>query len=174
MILDGTDNFETRYLLNDFAVREGIPWVYGAAVGSYGIVMPILPERSACLACIYPEPPSGSQPTCETAGVLNPVTSAIASLQVAAALKILVSGDAPRRITTLDVWEGTVRQIDMPDRDPDCPACGRKQYRYLDQRRRTPISLCGRNAVQIHERMRPLDLEQLRRELSLVGRRARQ
>jgi molybdopterin-synthase adenylyltransferase len=169
LILDGTDNFETRYLINDFAVREEIPWVYGAAVGSYGIVMPVLPGKSACLACVYPEPPSGSQPTCETAGVLGPLTSAIASLQTAAALKILVTGDAPRRITTLEVWAGWTRQISMPERDPDCPCCGRQEFRYLNPQRRTPISLCGRNAVQIHERTRPLDLEQLRRELSPLG-----
>jgi molybdopterin-synthase adenylyltransferase len=169
LILDGTENCETRYLLNDYCVREGIPWIYGAAVGSYGIVMPVLPDSSACLACVYPEPPSGAQPTCETAGVLGPLTSAIASLQVAAALKILATGDAPRRILTLDVWEGTVRHVDMPARDPQCPACGLHEYRYLDQPKRTPISLCGRNAVQIHERTRPLDLEQLRRDLSAVG-----
>jgi len=169
LILDGTDNFETRYLLNDYAVRESIPWVYGAAVGSYGIVMPVLPGRTACLACVYPEPPSGAQPTCETAGVLGPLTSAIASLQVAAALRILATGDASRRILTLDVWDGVLRQIEMPDRDPECDACGRRTYRYLDQLRRTPISLCGRNAVQIHERTRPLDLEQLRHDLAPAG-----
>ena len=81
MILDGTDNFETRYLLNDFAVKRGIPWVYGAAVGSYGLKMSVVPGQTPCLRCVYPEPPGGAQPTCETAGVLGPVTAAIASLQ---------------------------------------------------------------------------------------------
>ena len=89
VILDGTDNFETRYLINDFAVSRGIPWIYGAAVGSYGLAMPVIPGRTACLRCVYPEPPSGAQPTCETAGVLNVIISAVASLQVADALKIL-------------------------------------------------------------------------------------
>jgi adenylyltransferase/sulfurtransferase len=89
VVLDATDNFETRYLINDYCIREGIPWIYGAAVGSYGITMPILPGESACFRCVYPEPPSGAQPTCETAGVLGPVTSAIGSLQAAEALKIL-------------------------------------------------------------------------------------
>jgi len=89
VILDGTDNFDTRYLINDFAVSRAIPWIYGAAVGSYGLTMPVIPGRTACLRCVYPQPPGGAQPTCETAGVLNPIISAIASLQVADALKIL-------------------------------------------------------------------------------------
>src|SRR5207302_10024461 len=89
LILDGTDNFETRYLINDFAVSRGIPWVYGAAVGSYGLTMPVIPGHTACLRCVYPEPPSGVQPTCETAGVLNVIVSAVASFQVADALRIL-------------------------------------------------------------------------------------
>ena len=93
-ILDGTDNFETRLLINDYSVRESVPWIYGAAVGSYGIAMPILPDDSACIRCVYPEPPSGVQPTCETAGVLGPVTSLIGSIQAMEALKIL----AGRRI----------------------------------------------------------------------------
>ena len=89
VILDGTDNFETRFLINDFAVSRGIPWIYGAAVGSYGLTMPVIPGRTACLRCVYPAPPAGAQPTCETAGILNAVVSAVASLQVADALKIL-------------------------------------------------------------------------------------
>ena len=92
VILDGTDNFGTRYLINDFAVSRGIPWVYGAAVGSYGLTMPIIPGRTACLRCVYPDPPAGAQPTCETAGVLNVIVSAVASLQAADALKILCGG----------------------------------------------------------------------------------
>src|SRR5205823_14470986 len=82
VILDGTDNFETRYLINDFAVSRGVPWIYGAAVASYGITMPVLPGHTACLRCVYPEPPAGAQPTCETAGVLNAIVSAVASFQV--------------------------------------------------------------------------------------------
>src|SRR5579872_6868819 len=123
VILDGTDNFDARYLINDFAVSRGIPWIYGAAVGSYGITMPVIPRSTACLRCVYPEPPAGAQPTCETAGVLNVVVSLVASLQAADALKIL-SGHADcvrARITTADVWNGGIRQIDGPQRDPDCP-----------------------------------------------------
>lgn len=171
LLLDGTDNFETRYLLNDFAVREKIPWIYGAAVGSYGLTMPVIPGRSACLRCVYPDPPTGIQPTCETAGVLNTVTAAVAALQVAGALRIL-SGDGSGLalcITTLDVWSGGIRQINQPEPQPDCPTCGRGNFEYLDGERRAPISLCGRNAVQIHERSRPLDLEQLRSRLAPLG-----
>ena len=115
LILDGTDNFETRYLINDYAVSRGIPWIYGAAVGSYGLSMPVIPGRTACLRCVYPDPPAGAQPTCETAGVLNSITAAIAAIQVADALKILCGqGDTVRRrITTIDVWEGTVRQVEQ-------------------------------------------------------------
>jgi molybdopterin/thiamine biosynthesis adenylyltransferase len=171
LLLDGTDNFETRYLVNDFAVSRSIPWIYGAAVGSYGLVMPVLPGVTACLRCIYPEPPSGAQPTCETAGVLNSITSAIASLQVAEALKLLAgrSDLVSRRITTVDVWSGVIRQIDQPAPRPDCPCCGLKQFVYLDGSRRAPISLCGQNAVQIHERSRPIDLDDLRRRLEPLG-----
>ena len=128
LILDGTDNFETRYLINDFAVSRGIPWIYGAAVGSYGLTMPVIPGRTACLRCVYPEPPSGVQPTCETAGVLNAIVSAVASLQVADALKIL-SGQPDlvcARLTTIDVWEGDIRRIEGPPMDPECPACARR------------------------------------------------
>ena len=171
LILDGTDNFETRFLINDAAVESGIPWIYGAAVGSYGIKMPILPGRTACFRCVYPEPPPGAQPTCETEGVLAPVTAAIAALQVADALKILAAGGSAvdARITTVDVWSGTLRQMDAPERDPGCPCCVRRQFPYLDGSRRAPISLCGRNAVQIHERARPVDLPELAERLGAVA-----
>jgi adenylyltransferase/sulfurtransferase len=171
VILDGTDNFETRMLINDYAVRENVPWIYGAAVGSYGIAMPVLPNDSACLRCVYPDPPSGAQPTCETAGVLGPVTSLIGSLQAMEALKIL-SGRAAavrRKIFTADLWNGPLRETSMPERDPDCPACGRREFAYLEGQRRAPVSLCGRNAVQIHERSRPLNLAALAERLSVVG-----
>jgi adenylyltransferase/sulfurtransferase len=169
-ILDGTDNFETRYLINDFAVSRGIPWIYGAAVGSYGIAMPVIPGRTACLRCVYPEPPAGPQPTCETAGILNAIVSAVASLQVADALKIL-SGHADlvrARITTIDVWEGGIRQIDAPP-DADCPACARREFPYLEESTRPPVILCGRDAVQVRERARPIDLEELRARLEPLG-----
>src|SRR5438270_13386648 len=145
LILDGADNFETRYLINDYCVSRQSPWIYGAAVGSYGVTMPVLPEQSACFCCVYPEPPEGSQPTCETAGVLNSVTAIVAALQVADALKLLCTGSLDPRLTTVDVWSGAMRRIELPARDHDCPACGHRQFPYLDGDRRSPISLCGRN-----------------------------
>lgn len=170
VILDGTDNFETRFLMNDFSVHAGIPWIYGAAVGSYGITMPVLPGDSACFRCIYPEAPAGLQPTCETAGILGPVTSLIGSMQTMDALQILSGRGASvrRKILTADLWNGPVREMAIPDRDPDCPCCGRRQFVWL-QGRRAPVSLCGRNAVQIHERQRPLDLSQLAQRLDGLG-----
>ena len=169
VVLDGTDNFETRYLLNDWSIVRGVPWIYGAAVGSYGLTMPVLPGRSACFACVYPSPPAGVQPTCETAGVLGPVTAAIGALQAAAAIKILAGGEPALRIATIDVWEGIVRQIAMPGRDPDCRVCAHRRFDYLAAVHRAPVSLCGRNAVQIHERRRPIDLAALGEQLAPLG-----
>ena len=171
LILDGTDNFETRYLINDWAVQANKPWLYGAAVGSYGIVMPVIPNRTSCLACVYPEPPVTAQPTCETEGVLGPLTATIAALQAALALQLLATGSLPAntKITTVDLWSGRIRQIDQPPPDPACTVCGARQFRHLDGRRRAPISLCGRNAVQIHERARPLNLRELAVRLGTAG-----
>jgi adenylyltransferase/sulfurtransferase len=170
VILDGTDNFETRLLINDYSVREGIPWIYGAAVASYGIAMPVIPGDSACFRCIYPEPPAGAQPTCETAGVLGPVTSLIGSIQAMEAMKILSGRPAAvrRRIFTADLWHGPIRETAMPPRDADCPCCGRRDFTFLNGRR-APVSLCGRNAVQIHELRRPLDLVELAARLNGLG-----
>jgi molybdopterin-synthase adenylyltransferase len=169
LILDGTDNFETRYLVNDFAVDRTVPWIYGAAVGSYGIVMPVMPGESACLRCIYPDPPAGAQPTCETAGVLGAVTALIASLQVAAAIQILCGARPAPKITTVDIWTGEIRQLTQPGPVAVCPACGLRVFPYLNGERRAPVSLCGQNAVQIHERARPLELRDLAVRLAPLG-----
>jgi adenylyltransferase/sulfurtransferase len=169
LILDGADNFETRYLVNDYAVDRGRPWIYGAAVASYGITMSIVPGQTACLRCIYPDPPSGAQPTCETAGVLGSVAALIASLQVGEAIKILCGGEPSRKITTADVWSGEIRQVAQPRPSDDCPACARREFPYLTGKQRAPVSLCGRNAVQIHERARPLDLQDLAARLMPLG-----
>ena len=171
LVLDGTDNFDTRYLINGYAVQSAIPWIYGGAVGSYGLAMPVIPGRTACFECIYPEPPSGAQPTCETAGVVNTLTAVVAAWQTSLALKIITNGAASveARITTIDVWDGTVRQVAMPDPDPNCPACVLHTCRHLQGEGRPPISLCGRNAVQIHDRRRPLDLAALAARLAPLG-----
>jgi adenylyltransferase/sulfurtransferase len=170
LILDGTDNFETRYLLNDISVKLDIPWVYGAALGSYGIVMPVVPGVGPCFACVYPEPPAGPQETCDVNGILASTTAAVASLQVAAALRLIVGWpDFACRIQTLDVWSGSLRQMSAGARDKDCVVCGRRDFRYLDGYKRTPVSLCGRNAVQIHELARPLNLMDLAVRLRPLG-----
>jgi molybdopterin/thiamine biosynthesis adenylyltransferase len=168
VILDGTDNFEARFLINDYAVSRGIPWIYGAAVGSYGIAMPVIPGSTACLRCVYPTPPGGVQPTCETAGVLNVIVSAVASIQVAAALKLLCGREVRGRITTVDVWEGGIRQIEAPPRDPECPCCGRREFPYLAESSRGPVTLCGRNAVQIAGRA-AIELNELAARLAPLG-----
>jgi molybdopterin-synthase adenylyltransferase len=169
LILDGTDNFDTRYLINEFSVQRGIPWIYGGAVGSYGITMPVIPGSTCCFSCLYPQPPAGIQPTCETAGVLNTLTSAIASLQVSVALQLLCDRQPEPRVTTLDLWSGGVRQIPLPPARADCQVCGLRQFSHLEGQRRAPITLCGRNAVQIHDRERPLDLLLLKEQLLPLG-----
>jgi molybdopterin-synthase adenylyltransferase len=174
VILDATDNFETRYLINEYAVSKSIPWIYGAAVGSYGVAMPVLPGLTACFACVYPNPPSGVQPTCETAGVLSSITSMIAAVQVAAALRIVTGTSretlgSELRMSTADVWKGSLRSRPLYRRDSQCSVCALGEYPHLEGTRRIPISLCGRDAVQIHERDRPLDLAQLRAVLEPLG-----
>lgn len=170
LVLDATDNFETRYLINDWCVTRAVPWIYGGAVGSYGLAMPIIPGRTACFECIYPEPPTGAQPTCETAGVVNTITALVAAWQTSLAYRLLAGEqEIEARITTFDVWAGQTRHIAMPSRDPECPACGRRTCRHLSGEGRPPISLCGRNAVQIHDRKRPVDLPALARTLAPLG-----
>ncbi len=170
LVLDGTDNFETRYLINDVSVKHACPWIYGAAIGSYGIVAPLFPDLGPCFACIYPNPPAGSQPTCDTSGILASTTAAVASLQVAAGLRRLVGWpDFKCRIQTLDVWNGPARSVEVGDRDPSCSVCALREFHYLEGQRRVPVSLCGRNAVQLHDRARPLDLPELAARLRSVG-----
>jgi molybdopterin-synthase adenylyltransferase len=170
LILDGTDNFETRYLLNDLSVKLDIAWIYGAAIGSYGVVMPIVPGRGPCLACVYPKPPVGVQPTCDVNGVLASTTASVASLQIAMALRLIVGWpDFQCTISTIDVWEGTSKHVSAGARDPQCTVCSAREFAYLEGRRTRPVSLCGRNAVQIHERARPLDLQQLASQLRPLG-----
>lgn len=169
LILDGTDNFETRYLLNDLSVKHGVPWIYGAALGSYGVVMPVTPGSSPCFSCIYPEPPAGLQPTCDVNGVLASATACVAALQVAAAMRLLVGERFRSFIQTLDVWKGAARLVDAGEPDPGCRVCGYREFVYLEGMRRTPVSLCGRNAVQLHEMSRPLDLKQLAGRLAAHG-----
>lgn len=154
LILDGTDNVETRYLINDVAVSRGVPWIYGACVGTEGRVMTIRPAKTACLRCVFPEPAGvGELPTCDTAGVLGPLAGIVASMQSAAAIKLL-SGNEPAlagEMTVIDVWANRIRAVDVSEaKRDDCPACGKREFPFLKNRSlRRPVSLCGRNAVQV-------------------------
>jgi molybdopterin/thiamine biosynthesis adenylyltransferase len=171
LLLDGTDNFETRYLLNDFAVQRGLPWIYCAAVGSYGLTMNILPGETACLACKFPESPRGALETCETAGVLGPAVSVVASTAAGEALKFLVGAREQLRRTLLswDLWTNQTSAIQAGQPHPDCRACSRRDFVHLVGEGRPHISLCGRNSVQIHERARPMDFALMSERLRAHG-----
>jgi len=171
LILDGTDNFETRYLINDFAVKNSLPWIYTAAVGSYGITLNILPGRTACLACLFPEPPRGTIETCETAGILNSAVHAIAAVAATEALKLLVGAEdrLRRTLLSLDVWSNERAEIATGSPRPGCRACGQREFPHLAGAGRPHITLCGRNSVQIHERDRPIDLARMSETLKPHG-----
>jgi adenylyltransferase/sulfurtransferase len=171
LLLDGTDNFETRYLLNDFAVQRGLPWIYCAAVGSYGLTMNILPGETACLACVFPESPRGALETCETSGVLGPAVSVVASAAAGEALKLLVGAREQLRRTLLswDIWSNQTSAIQAAEPHPDCRACGRRDFVHLAGEGRAHITLCGRNSVQIHERARPMDFALMSERLRAHG-----
>jgi molybdopterin-synthase adenylyltransferase len=171
LILDGTDNFETRYLINDFAVKNSLPWIYTAAVGSYGTTMNILPGKTACLACIFPEPPQGRLETCDTAGILNSAVSAIASIAATEALKFLIGAGSELRRTVLsiDVWRNEHAEIAATKPHPECRACGQREFPHLAGEGRPHITMCGRNSVQIHERHRPINLVDLGERLKPLG-----
>jgi adenylyltransferase/sulfurtransferase len=174
LILDATDNFDARFLLNDYAVSTGTPWIYGACVGSYGLTFPVLPGEGPCLRCVFESaPPPGLSPSCDTAGVLGSIVAIVASLQVASALKILARrrGRLPRSMAVLDVWENRHDAVDLPPRDPDCPCCGRRRFEYLEGSLGSDTAtLCGRNAVQIRRRDGGrLDLDEVARRLQAVG-----
>jgi len=167
LVLDGTDNFETRFLINDFAVSSGIPWIYAAAVASYGLTMTILPGVTPCLACLVDSQRQGLDETCDTVGVLGPIVNLIASLQVADALKLL-AGHADQlhgRLLSCDVWSGHFQSV-RAARNPDCRVCARRQFSHLEGQAQPHITMCGRDSVQIHERGRALDLAALRIQLA--------
>jgi molybdopterin/thiamine biosynthesis adenylyltransferase len=228
LLLDATDNFETRYLLNDFAVQRGIPWIYAAAVGAYAATMTILPrlpsreapsspehasgppedapapipevgilseaeespylslatERSdaspyhptACLACIFPKPPTGPVETCDTAGILSTAVNLAASLQVTEALKILTGQPhlLRRSLVSFDLWQPTAStrldhaEISAATPRPGCEVCDLRHFTHLAGTSRPHITLCGRDSVQIHEHHRPIDLAAMQRQLANI------
>jgi adenylyltransferase/sulfurtransferase len=176
-IVDGTDNFAVRFLLNDFAVKHGKPWVYGGCIGAEGQTMTILPGDSACLACLMSDaPPPGTTPSCDTAGILAPIVGVIASIEAGEALKIL-SGHreaVSRRLTIVDLWENQVRQVDLSRlrECSDCRVCQHGEYEWLSgERGDTSAVLCGRNAVQLNPPGgASVSLDELASRLAGIGR----
>jgi molybdopterin/thiamine biosynthesis adenylyltransferase len=169
LILDGTDNFETRFLVNDFAVQSATPWIYAAAVASYGVTMTVRPGVTPCLACLLESSTNGHglEETCDTVGVLGPIVNLIASLEVGEALKLL-AGHAQAlhgRLISCDVWTGHFQSVRV-SQNPACRACSRRDFTYLQGQAQPHITLCGRDSVQIHERGRTLDLGALQQRLA--------
>jgi len=173
LILDGTDNFETRYLLNDFAVKNSLPWIYSAAVGSYGVTLNVIPHKTACLSCIFPDSPRGMVETCETSGILNSAVNLVASIASTEAWKFLVGGNNAsslrHTLLSFDVWTNDRAEISAANPRPGCRACGERDFIYLQGEGRPHITLCGRNSVQIHERQRPIDFVEMDRRLQPHG-----
>jgi molybdopterin/thiamine biosynthesis adenylyltransferase len=171
IVLDATDNFETRYLLNDYAVEQGRPWIYAAAVGAYAATMNILPGETACLACLFPQPPGGMVDTCDTAGILNTAVNFAASVEVTEAVKFLVGAKDQMRRTLLgrDLWTNDQAEINAGVPRAQCTVCGQRDFVHLRGEDRPQITLCGRNSVQIHEHHRPVDFAEMKRRLEPHG-----
>jgi adenylyltransferase/sulfurtransferase len=173
VILDGTDNFETRYLLNDYALKNSLPWIYAAAVGSYGVTLNVLPGKTACLACIFPDTPRGMVETCETSGILNTAVNVVASIAATEAMKLLIGGAAAEQLRktlwSLDVWKNDQVEIAAGTPRPGCRACGERDFVHLAGEGHPHITMCGRNSVQIHERARPIDFAEMQRRLEAHG-----
>lgn len=171
LILDATDNFETRYLINDWAVKQGKPWIYAAAVGAYAVTMNVIPGETGCLACMFPAPPGGTVETCDTAGILNSAVNLIGSIQATEAIKFMVGAKDKLRRTLLsfDLWRNEQAEISAARPRPGCQACEKREFVHLAGERRPQITLCGRNSVQIHERSRPVDFAEMSRRLGPLG-----
>lgn len=175
LVIDGTDNAATRFLLNDACIKLGVPWVMGGAIAVDGRVMPVVPGRSACLRCVFPNPPeAGEVDTCDTAGVLGPLVGMVASLQSAIAIRWLVERTFEPVLHVIDAWSGRFRAIDLAEaRRDDCPCCALKRFEFLEgSRASTGTKLCGRNATQVRPpsgtRVR-LDLPSLEQRLAKLG-----
>jgi molybdopterin/thiamine biosynthesis adenylyltransferase len=176
IIIDGTDNFETRFLVNDYCVKNSIPWVYGACIGSRGVVMNIIPSMTPCLRCVFETMPQiGSFPTCDTAGVIGPIAGIIASFQVTEAIKILTGNYASvnKSLLEIDVWETNFRQIDISElKDTNnCPTCKLHNYEFLKAEAGIMTTLlCGKNAIQVMSRnIGNIDLRHLEQRLGSIA-----
>ena len=174
VVIDGTDNFATRYLINDAAVKHGVNWIYGAAVGSYGVSMTIRPGQTPCLRCIFPEAPAAaSAPTCDTAGVIMPIINVVAAVQTAEALKLLTGAtdDLHNSLMQFDVWKNEWRRIALGKPADHCPTCAMRNFEMLDaEAQEFAAVLCGRHAVQVSP-AKPVqvNLADLRQRLSAAG-----
>jgi adenylyltransferase/sulfurtransferase len=172
LILDGTDNMETRLLINDFALEHQVPWVYAGAVGTRGMVLGIVPGRTACFRCFVPDvPPPGTLETCDTAGILNSASTAIASMQVTEALRLLLGGSPSGRLLVFEAWTQELQRLRLAQRK-ECPACVRGERTYLKASGRdVVVSLCGRNAMSVDPlRKAPVALAELSARLEKVGK----
>jgi adenylyltransferase/sulfurtransferase len=176
LILDGTDNFETRFLINDASIKWNIPWVYGACVGAYGLCLAFVPDTTPCLRCVLEQlPPPGSSPTCDTIGVIGPIVHLVAALEAAEALKIL-TGQVERlngKLVSVDLWANQIWSVNVAEmrRDSSCPACGQRIFEFLEGKHegRTQ-SLCGRDAVQVYRNIpSPVDFESIAERLAPLG-----
>jgi molybdopterin-synthase adenylyltransferase len=174
LVLDGTDNFQIRYLINDACVKHKKTWIYGAAVSSYGTTMTIFPHETPCLRCIFEEmPAAGSAPTCDTAGVIQPIISSISAIQTTEALKILTGNTEKlhKSLMQIDVWNNDWRKIKLGAPNEDCETCARANFEFLDaEAGEFSAVLCGRNAVQIAPpKEARIDLPQLAERLKNLG-----
>jgi molybdopterin/thiamine biosynthesis adenylyltransferase len=173
LVLDGTDNFETRYLVNDVCLRAGVPWVYGACVAAHGVVLAIRPGQTPCLRCVLGErPPAGSGETCDTVGVVAPVVQVVAGVQAAEALKLLTGNEAALLpgLLTADVWTGAIEVTDLRERTPWCPSCAQRRYDYATAEGPVSSVLCGREAVQLRAQAgTAVDLPRLAARLRAAG-----
>ncbi len=173
VLLDAVDNFDTRYLINDFAWQRSIPWVYGGCVGSYGVSFAFLPGKTPCLQCLFPEPPApGSLQTCDTAGIVAPIVHVVSSHQVAQTLRLLAGGAPSGLLLRCDVWEDQWGLVSVAGPNPDCPCCAGRRFRFLEGGSGDRIvKLCGRNAVQVFPKERAeIDFPSLSRRIGTAGR----
>lgn len=169
IVVDGSDNFELRFLLNDYCIKTGIPWLYAAALGSYGISFAIVPGKTPCLRCLFQElPASGTVETCETAGILASVVHIVSAYQVSQVLKLLVGESPSKKVLQIDVWEDSIRSVGIKGPLKDCECCQMRDFRFLAGRDKTLMTqLCGRNAVQLSpQQSDPVDLDAIARRLS--------
>lgn len=174
ILIDGLDNFETRYLINDAAIKHGVPWVYGGVIGSYGMSMTVRPGETPCLRCVFADAPSpGSAPTCETAGVIGPAVDVVGAIQAAEVLKLAIDDLAALNtaLLSIDLWSHATERIPLGSPRPDCPACQRREFTYLNsQTHGQELALCGRDAIQVAVHpAAALDLGRMRERLESLG-----